>query len=232
MPLSSDYSVPVVEVPRMNAPEGFLTKKQEEEVQAVLVLHAWWGLTDTIRDFCRRLAGEGFTAFAPDLYHGKVARTIPEAEVLGKALDEDFQQAKAEVTAAAEYLIEQTGQAGSGLAVIGFSLGAYYALDLSAAHPDLVSRVVIFYGSGGGIDFSRSRAAYLGHFAEQDPFEPLDGVRSLEDDLRRAGCPVTFYVYPETGHWFFEPDRSDAYQPEAAQLAWSRTLEFLKAAVP
>jgi carboxymethylenebutenolidase len=111
--------------------------------------------------------------------------------------------------------------------VIGFSLGAYYALDLAAADPEHIRSVVLFYGSGGG-DWSDSRAAYLGHFAGDDPFEPQANVEDLEASLMRAGRPVTFYRYPGTGHWFFEPDRPDAYDEAAANLAWDRTLAFLK----
>ncbi|GAB4408525.1 MAG: hypothetical protein Fur0044_01850 [Anaerolineae bacterium] len=109
---------------------------------------------------------------------------------------------------------------------MGFSLGAYYALDLAAADPEHIRSVVIFYGSGDG-DFSTSRAAYLGHFAENDPYEPPANVNELEESLRRAGRPVTFYRYPGTGHWFFEPDRTEAYNQAAATLAWERTLTFL-----
>ena len=86
------------------------------------------------------------------------------------------------------------GQTGRGLAVIGFSLGAYYALDLAAADPEHIRSVVLFYGTGGG-DFSNSRAAYLGHFAENDQYEPQASVDELEESLRRAGRPVTFYRY-------------------------------------
>ena len=66
---------------------GFLASPPSGKGQGVLVLHAWWGLNDTIKDFCTRLSGEGFTTFAPDLYHGKLATTIPEAEALRDALD-------------------------------------------------------------------------------------------------------------------------------------------------
>ena len=111
--------------------------------------------------------------------------------------------------------------------MIGFSLGAYYALDLSNTDPEHIRSVVIFYGTGAD-DFSNSKASYLGHFAEDDPFESLAGVDDLEKILRQAGRPVTFYRYPGTGHWFFEPDRSDAYNREAATLAWERTLAFLR----
>jgi len=207
--------------------QGYLVMPEHGEGPGVLVLHAWWGLNDTIRAVCARLAEAGFVAFAPDLYHGQVANTIAEAEILGQALDANHLQAKAEIAAATRFLSERTGQADRGLAVIGFSLGAYYALDLAAADPEHIRSVVLFYGTGGG-DFSTSRAAYLGHFAENDPYEPPSNVNELEESLRHAGRPVTFYHYPGIGHWFFEPDRSDAYNQDAATLAWERTLTFLR----
>jgi len=209
-------------------PQGFLDLPPTGTGPGVLVLHAWWGLNDTIKAFCTRLAGSGFVAFAPDLYHGKVADNIPDAEALGSALDENHLQAEAEIAAAAAFLSQRPGGAGRGLAVIGFSLGAYYALDLSAAHPEHIRSVVLFYGTGPA-DFSRSQAAYLGHFAENDEYEPRSNVDELEASLRDAGRPVTFYEYPGTGHWFFEPDRPQAYNQAAASLAWDRTLAFLKA---
>ena len=208
-------------------PQGFLAVPPAGEGPGVLVLHAWWGLNDTMKTFCTQLAESGFVAFAPDLYHGKVAEDIADAETLGKALDSNYLQAKAEIAEATIFLNERTGQAERGLAGIGFSLGAYYALDLAAAYPEHIRSVVLFYGTGGG-DFSNSRAAYLGHFAENDEFEPQSNVDELEETLRRAGRPVTFYRYPGTGHWFCEPDRTQAYNQAAASLAWDRTLAFLK----
>ena len=211
-------------------PQGFLAVPPTGKGPGVLVLHASWGLNDTIKAFCKRLAEAGFVVFAPDLYHGKVADTIPDAEALGKALDANHLQAKAEIAEATKFLNERVGQADRGLAVIGFSLGAYYALDLAAADPEHIYSVVLFYGTDGtmGSDFSNSKAEYLGHFAENDEFEPQSNVDSLEESLKRAGRPVTFYRYSGTGHWFFEPDRPQAYNQAAASLAWDRTLAFLR----
>jgi carboxymethylenebutenolidase len=208
-------------------PDGYITVPSTSEGPGVLVLHAWWGLNDTMKAFCTQLAESGFTAFAPDLYHGKIADNIADAEALGSALDSNHQQAKAEIADAAKFLVAYPGQTNQGLAVIGFSLGAYYALDLSASHPNLIHSVVIYYGTGGG-DFSSSRAAYLGHFAEQDEYEPKSNVDDLQTSLRQSGRPVTFFRYPDAGHWFCEPDRPDAYNQEAANLAWDRTIKFLK----
>lgn len=206
---------------------GYLAPPAGGSGPGVLVLHAWWGLNGTIKAFCNRLAESGLVAFAPDLYHGKIADTIAEAEALGSALDSNYLQAQAEIAAAARFLRARASPTHRGLAVIGFSLGAYYALDLAAADPEHIHAVVLFYGTGPG-DFSSSQATYLGHFAENDEFEPLANVDELEASLREAGRPVTFYHYPGTGHWFFEPDRTQAYNPAAANQAWDRTLDFLK----
>jgi len=105
-------------------PDGYLAIPGTGTGSAVLVLHAWWGLNDTMRAFCTRLAESGFVAFAPDLYHGKVADNIADAETLGKALDTNHLQAKADIADATMFLNEHVGQADRGLAVIGFSLGA------------------------------------------------------------------------------------------------------------
>jgi len=119
------------------------------------------------------------------------------------------------------------GQPGGGIAVVGFSLGAFYALDLSTEQSDLVRKVVVYYGSGVE-DFRTASAAYLGHFAENDDYEPQSQVEHLEQSIRSVGLPVTIYRYPGTGHWFSEPDRLQAYHPAAASLAWERTLAFLQ----
>jgi carboxymethylenebutenolidase len=210
-------------------PEGYLALPPAEEGPGVLVLHAWWGLSEAIKDLCDRLAGEGFVAYAPDLYHGKLASTIQEAETLRDQLDLEEARAHTEVAEALDYISARAQPAEGGIGVVAFSLGAYFALQLSGNDPERVGAVVLFYGSGGG-DFSRAKAAYLGHFAENDPYEPPEAVDWLEGALRSAGRPATFYRYPGVGHWFFEHDRPEAYNPVAASLAWDRTLAFLRSA--
>lgn len=210
-------------------PQGFLAVPPTGTGPGVLVLHPWWGLNETIRAFCAQLAKSGFVAFAPDLYHGKVAVTIEDAKSLVKALDSE--QAKADIGDAVGFLKDSVSVSGQGLAVVGFSLGASYALDLSVADPDRIRAVVVFYGTNPE-DYGPSKADYLGHFAEADEFESEADVKSLEDALRAAGRPVTFYRYKGTGHWFFERDREDAFNQEAAALAWERTLSFLREMLP
>ena len=194
----------------------------------VLVLHAWWGLTSVFTDVCDRLAAAGYVALAPSLFPGgATAATIAEAEALVDAHDRAPAEAEAVVQAAAEQLRGLPAVTGAQFGVIGYSMGAYWALHLSQVRPDDVGAVVVFYGTDDG-DYSTARAAYLGHFAEHDDFEPLEAVRALEEKIRAAGREVTFHVYPGTGHWFVEPNRPE-YDAEAADLVWERTLAFLKA---
>src|SRR4030065_2362414 len=93
-------------------PQGFLAVPPTGKGPGVLVLHAWWGLNDTMKAFCTQLAESGFMAFAPDLYHGKVADNIADAEALTKALGANPLQANAEIAEAREFLSERVGQAG------------------------------------------------------------------------------------------------------------------------
>jgi carboxymethylenebutenolidase len=106
-------------------------------------------------------------------------------------------------------------------------MGAYFALEAARAHPDDVAAVVLYYGSGEQ-DIAPSRAAILGHFADNDPYEDDEWIAGMEQKIRAAGNAITFHTYPDTGHWFAETDRPDAYNPAAATLAWQRTVDFLR----
>lgn len=83
-----------------------------------------------------------------------------------------------------------------------------------------------FYASYSGLDYSGSKAAYLCHFAEDDPFESAESVAEMEQELQAAGRPVTCFTYQGTKHWFFEENRP-GYDSQAARVAWERTIEFL-----
>lgn len=214
---------------KQNQPQGFLAMPPTGKGRGILVLHPWWGLNNTMRTFCTQLSQAGFTAFAVDLYHGKLATTIKEAESLSNALD--GMKARADISEAVDFLCDRAGVSDKKLAVIGFSLGAFFALDLSIADANRIHAVVVFYGTRPG-DYSTSRAEYLGHFAEADQYESESDVNGLENSLRAAGRPVSFHRYPGTGHWFFEADRIEAYNQAAATLAWERTLKFLRNSLP
>ncbi len=217
---------------------GYLATPDAATGPGVVVLHAWWGLTEPFRQVCDRLAAAGFLALAPDLYRGKTATQVGEAETLSAALDQESERVSGDIRGAAHYLRQHgapsptdgRGAVGrSAVALVGFSLGGAYALDMSVTLAEEIAAVVIFYATYTGPDYHRAKAAYLGHFAEHDPFEPTESVAELEQALKTAGRPATFHTYPGTTHWFFEANRPDAYDAAAAALAWERTVAFLNA---
>jgi carboxymethylenebutenolidase len=215
------------------AATGYLATPEAGMGPEVLVLHAWWGLTEPFRQVCDRLAEAGFVALAPDLYRGKTATTVEEAEALVEALDGESERVRGDIAGAVRFL-RQDGAAnpadGRGaLALVGFSLGGAYALEASVELADEIVAVVTFYTSYTGPDYRHAQAAYLCHFAENDPFDPPEVAVEMNQAFETAGRRATFYTYPGTTHWFFEANRPDAYDPAATALAWERTLAFLNA---
>ena len=211
------------DTPAIATGTGYLARPDVDRGPGVLVLHAWWGLNDTFRTICDRLADAGFAALAPDLYgDGRTAPTIEEAERLSSELDEVAAEQIA--LGAADWL--RADSSSSRVAVLGCSLGAGYAEWLCRKRPDEVAAAVCFYEAGVP-DQTTGRAAVHGHFAERDDYEPAEQVEAFRKGLEAAGRVVEFHVYPGTEHWFFEPDRPE-YAPDAAELAWTRTLSFLR----
>lgn len=208
---------------------GYLATPPQGKGPSILLMHAWWGLNDFFVGLAEQLAEEGFVVLAPDLYDGRTASTIEGAEQLSGTLnsEESIEREKA----ALDYLLKHPDVEGEHVGAIGFSMGAAYAAWLSTLRQE-VTAVVFFYGgadSGQWIDdfANKTHSSFLGHFAEHDPYEPNEAIQELENQLRSAEKDATFYIYPGTGHWFFENDRPDAYNAEAAQVAWTRTVEFL-----
>jgi carboxymethylenebutenolidase len=198
----------------------YLAKPKTAQRGGILVLHAWWGLNDFFKDFCNRLADEGYLILAPDLYNGAIAKTISEAEKLSEKLKRE--PASKQITEALKHLRSETEKP---VGLIGFSLGAHWGLWLVDEKPKDIAATVLFYGTRGG-EYVKTKSAFLGHFAETDEYVSESGRKKLEKTLCGAGRDVAFHVYPKTSHWFFENDRPE-YNPQAAELAWQRTLEFL-----
>ncbi len=196
----------------------------EQGGPGILVLHAWWGLKPFFKEWCDRLAAQGFMALAPDLREGQIATTIDEAQALMEKSDHQF--AGEVVLAAKDYLLSLPSRQGEKIGVMGFSMGGYWSLMLAMRDADKVAATVLYYGSGGP-DFTEIRSKIMGHFSEDDEWEPMKEVRSMEAGMKAAGVDVTIHFYPGVSHWFAEEDRPE-YNPAAAGLAWERTIEFLK----
>ena len=187
----------------------------------ILVLHAWWGLKPFFKQVCDQLAEHGYTTLAPDLYQGRIAKTIEEAQAFHDEFEGEFMGNI--VKAAKHHLVSL--RLGKPIGVMGFSMGAAWAIVTMTKEPDVVA-TVLFYGAYSP-DFSSVKSKVLGHFSDNDEWEPIEGVREMEASMKAAGLETTLHIYPGVHHWFMESDRPE-YDPESAQLAWQRTFEFLK----
>lgn len=173
---------------------------------------------------CDRLAAEGVVAVALDRYGGPPAATVEEAQQL---LDTSDQQQMYAANGAIGDVRAAPTVIGDSISVVGFSMGAVWALLLSRLRPDDISAVVVFYDNGEG-NVATARG-YLGHCGDSDEWAPIEGVRELERRLPGAGRDGALRLYPGAGYRFFEADRPDAYNSQAARRAWERTVVFLHA---
>lgn len=199
--------------------EGYMARSNRVG-PGVLLLHESFGMIDSLKDFADALNKEGFTVMALDLYNGVSASTFEEAQEMVASLDVDA--VRRGLNAAVEHMRESWHPR---LGVVGFSLGAGLASAL--AQDRLIDATVVYYGFSD-IDPARWRGPLLGHFAEQDELQPLDPVLASFERLQSGGVDVELYVYPRTRHWFANPAIPDAYAPDAAALAWERTVGFLR----
>ena len=211
---------------------GYLAPATEGAGLGVVVIQEWWGLVDHILEVCDRFAAEGFTALAPDLYHGK---KVPNSEPdeAGKALMAlDLPNAARDMGGAVDFLQNHEAVRGQGVGVVGFCMGGGLALWLATLRRDAVRAVVPFYGfvpRDTQPDWSVMTAAIEGHFAEHDDLAPPEMVAGLEVELHDLGKEFRVFTYPGTTHAFFNDTRPETHDEEAARQAWVRTLEFLRA---
>jgi carboxymethylenebutenolidase len=206
-----------------HAGQGYLALPDRPTGPGVLVLHSWWGLSDSVREVCDRLAEAGFVALAPDLLDGERPASVEDAEALLRRADAN--QLAHLTRSSLRVLRDLPATMDRPVGVVGFSMGASLGLWLSVRVPDGVAGTVAFYG-GQDIDFAPATSAYLGHYADTDPYVGEDELVLLEADLHLLGLDTTFHRYPGTAHWFFDVDRPE-HHPEAAALAWDRTVAFL-----
>jgi carboxymethylenebutenolidase len=191
------------------------------------VIQEWWGLVPHIEDVVERFAREGFAAVAPDLYHGKTAKSPDEAGKMLMELDAD--RAEREIAGAGEWLLTRPECTSKTYGVVGFCMGGALA-QYTATKEANVSAAVSFYGGFRKLplEWKNLHGPILLIYAENDSSVPPEQGRQLEQQLREMGKQVEVVVYPAARHAFFNDAREEVYKPDAAADAWRRTVDLFR----
>lgn len=199
-----------------------------EPLPGILAIHEWWGLNENIEAMARRLAGEGYQVLAVDLYGGQVADTPEVAVQLVQEVAKNAFAAEANISQAYNFLKSEK-QAPS-IASLGWCFGGSWSLETALLFPQELDAAVIYYGGQIGektaAELSTLEMPILGIFGEEDSSIPLTTVDRLESTLQELGKEAEILVYEDAGHAFANPSGQN-YVPEAAEEAWSKTMEFL-----
>src|SRR3989338_3536689 len=201
--------------------ESYLAIPAAGKGPGVLVIQEWWGLVGHIKSVCDRFAAAGFSALAPDMYHGKTASEPDGAGKLFMALN--IEQAEKDLRGAATYLASHSSTAKLG--AVGFCMVGQLALFAGCTNPS-IGAVVDFYGIHPNVkpDYRRLAGPMLGLFAEKDQFVNPPAARHLDVEIEAAGKQSEIHIYPGVDHAFFNDERADVYNKAAAEDAWKRTL--------
>jgi carboxymethylenebutenolidase len=208
---------------------GYLAVPSGGPGPGVVVIQEWWGLVPHIVDVADRFAAEGFTALAPDLYHGK---KVPNSEPdeAGKAMMAmELERAGKDLSGAVDELRRRAS--GDKVGVVGFCMGGGLAIVLACQRPDAVAACVPFYGvipwPDAQPDYAALAAPVLAHIAEHDDFFGPEAAARQEATLKDLGKQTEFHVYPGTQHAFFNDTRPEVHDAQAAATAWERSMAFL-----
>jgi carboxymethylenebutenolidase len=188
----------------------------------VVIAHPWWGLNKTMRAYAAALASEGFAVALPDVFQGRTAESIEDAQTLADT--QWSPDAPAVLVAALDRLSRNSASTGSRFGIVGFSYGAFFALGLAGRADLPLSSIVTYYAVR---DLPPKHVPILGHLAQTDPFDSSESTERYTGALARAGSPNAAITYSDTRHWFAETDRPE-YDAAAAALAFQRTVAFLR----
>lgn len=215
-------------VPYYNETNGYLANPVGAgPFPAVVLIHEWWGLNDNIKSLADDFAAQGYVALAVDMYNGKVATTSAEAGAYAGAVRENTDEAFSNLAAATAYLKSLTEVDGDRLASVGWCFGGKWSYEM-AANDMGIDASVMYYGRFSlEDDLSMMKAHILGHFGEEDTSIAVDDVKQFEAKLSTLSGEHAVFIYPNAGHAFANEDNAEAYNDEAAKVAWKRTMDFL-----
>lgn len=205
--------------------DGYLTRlKGNAKRPAVLVIHENRGLNPHLEDVARRLALDGFLAYAIDLLSlvGGTPASEDEARDLHPKLNQD--DALVALVAAVDFLKkypESTGKVGA----VGFCFGGLMVNRLAAASPELDAGVAYYGRQVPAAQVPNIKASLLLHYAENDAGVNA-GIADYEAALKANNKSYVIHTYPGTQHAFNNDTGAARYNKAAADLAWQRTIAF------
>ncbi|MGQ0799317.1 MAG: dienelactone hydrolase family protein [Pseudomarimonas sp.] len=210
---------------------GYLAKPAGADVKrpGVLVIHENRGLNAHIEDVARRAALAGYVALAPDGLSVAGGAPVDQEAARNLFAATDRTTIDADVIAGVPWLAANDACTGK-VASVGFCYGGGIALRCASTHPDVIAAAVCFYGSAlEASDIAKLKAPLAMHYAGEDA-RINDGIPAFRQALDAAKAAYSLHMYPGTQHGFHNDSSAARYAPEAATLAWRRTLEFYAAA--
>ena len=204
----------------------FVTPKAEGKYPGVIVIHENRGLNPHIKDVTRRMAAEGFAALAPD-YLAELGGTPEDAdkarEMIGALKPEGIVASSQAALAAVKTSAASNGKSGA----VGFCWGGGAVNALAVADASLSAGVAYYGRQAPDADVSKITAPLMLHYASLD--ERINaGIPAFEAALKAAGKTYELHMYEGANHAFNNDTSEARYNKEAADLAWGRTVEFLK----
>jgi len=200
--------------------------KGADKLPAVIIIHENRGLVPHIKDVTRRMALEGFMAIAPDALSpvGGTPDDVEDTRPLFRELD--YEKTKKDFSAAVKYL--QTNPQTTGMVgCTGFCWGGAMTNHVAVNSPDLKAAVPYYGSQPAAEDVPKIKADMMLHYAGED--ERINaGIPAFEEALKKAGINYQVYIYEGAQHAFNNDSNPDRYHPEAAKLAWERTVGFFK----
>jgi carboxymethylenebutenolidase len=213
----------VLTTPTGRTIHGALAEPATMPAPVVVLVHEWWGLNDQIKSVALDLGRQGYLTVALDLMNGGVATTADDAAKLTRGVKpEEAVETVATWIRWANTTPDGTGKVG----IIGWCFGGGWALIGSTAAP--VDATVVYYGKCDlpAEQLAKLRGPVLGHFGTQDPRMNHEMVGKFEAAMKQDGRTETVYWY-DAPHAFANPTGANYHKAET-QLAWRRTLDFLK----
>ncbi len=197
-----------------------------EPLPAVIIIHEWWGLNDSVKATADRLAGQGYIVLAVDLFGGQTASDPTSARKLMLSVVEDPESANENIRGAFEFVSETAGAPRVG--AIGWRFGGTWALNAALLYPDDLDAAVVYYAQVIS-DEDKLRpvnAPILGLFAADDVSVKVDQVEAFKSALEALRKDYDIQVYAGVRQRFAS-ESANTYDATAANDAWNRTLDFL-----